>query len=316
MCDSAAEQRLQPKFPAMNADIAIAFASRQFTRIWRIILRSLALVIAGAPALSPAQYSEIRMGEYLHYAVAAANGGVYAGIDGIGYTGIGFGTPSVYEPGSGWGDLPSGMGFDTTRPYYGQPKGISHNGSVVAGYMVGVAGNGISTQYAAYWVGGVESLVPAPPDDPTPAIMSATGVSGDGTTLIVQDQTTNKTESYVFVISSGTFTSLGFLGGANQQTCATAINRDGTIVAGYFNLDDGDIHGFVWDATNGMRDIGIPAAYPNTHYLEPTCISDDGDHCVRPAHRVQRLGGLSLQRCHRLPGCRRHFAKRLHGGRI
>lgn len=243
--------------------------------MWRIILHSLALIIAGAPALSLAQYSEIHNGEYLHYAVAAANGGVYAGIDGIGYTTI-FGTPSVYEPSNGWTDLPGGLGFNTTRPYYGQPKGISHNGSVVAGYMVGVASNGISTQYAVYWVNGVESLVPAPPDDPTPTIMSATGVSGDGTTIIVQDQTTNKTESYVFRISSRTFTSLGFLGGTNQQTCATAISLDGTIVAGYYNLDDGDIHGFMWNATNGMTGMGIPAAYPNTHYLEPTCISDDG----------------------------------------
>ena len=240
------------------------------------MVRTLALIIAGAPVLALAQYSETKMGEYLHYAVVAANGGVYAGIDGIGYTGIGFGTPSVYTPSNGWVDLPSSMGFNTTRPYYGQPKGISHDGTVVGGYMVGVVTNGTSLQYAAYWVNGVESLVPAPPDDPTPAIMSATGISGDGTTLIVQDQTASKTESYVFDIASGKFTSLGFLGGSNQQTYATAINRDGTIVSGYCNLEDGDIHGFMWDATNGLRDMGIPATYPNTHYLEPTCISDDG----------------------------------------
>jgi uncharacterized membrane protein len=167
------------------------------------------------------------------------------------------------------------MGFDPTRPYYGQPKGISHDGAVVAGYMDGVATNGISTQYAAYWVNGVESLVPAPPDDPTPTTISATGVSGIGTTLIVQDQTANKTESYVFKIASGTFTSLGFLGGTNQ-TYATAINNDGTIVAGYYILANLNIRGFMWDATNGLRDMGIPASHPNTYYLQPTCISDDG----------------------------------------
>jgi probable HAF family extracellular repeat protein len=144
--------------------------------------------------------------------------------------------------------------------------------------MVGVVSNGFSTQYATYWVNGVESLVPAPPDDPAPTQMSATGVSGDGTTLLVQDQTSAKTESYVFKIVGGTFTSLGFLGGGtNQQTFATAVNNDGTIVVGYYNLDNGDTHGFLWDATNGLRDMGIPAAsHPNTHYLEPTCISDDG----------------------------------------
>ena len=241
----------------------------------RAILPTLALIIAGAPALAPAQYTETKMGEYLHYAVAAANGGVYAGIDGIGYTTV-FGAPSVYEPSNGWVDLPSSMGFNTNSRYFGQPNGISHDGTVVAGYMAGVATNGTSIQYAAYWVNGVESLVPAPPDDPTPATMSATGISGDGTTLIAQDQTSNKTESYVFKIAGGTFTSLGFLGGSNQQTYATAVNRDGAIVAGHYNLDNGDIHGFMWDATNGLRDMGIPASHPNTHYLEPTCISDDG----------------------------------------
>jgi hypothetical protein len=83
-----------------------SFAIRQLTWRRRIILHSLAFIIAAAPALLLAQYSEIKMGEYLHYAVAAANGGVYAGIDGIGYTTV-FGTPAVYEPTNGWVDLPS-----------------------------------------------------------------------------------------------------------------------------------------------------------------------------------------------------------------
>jgi probable HAF family extracellular repeat protein len=251
--------------------------SMQLNRTQRTILRILAVLNAGAPMLVLAQYSEVKMGEYLHYAVAAANGGVHAGINGIGYTTI-FGTPSLYRTNTGWVDLPGSLGFNTSNPYYGQPKVISHDGSVVAGYMVGVPTNApqSSVQRAVYWVNGVESLVPAPPDDAAPTIMSATGVSGDGTTLIVQDQTSSKRESYVFKIASRTFTSLGFLGGTNQQTYATAINNDGTIVAGYYNLDNGDIHGFLWDATNGLRDMGIPASYPNTHYLEPTCISDDG----------------------------------------
>jgi probable HAF family extracellular repeat protein len=257
-----------------------SFAFRNVTRIGRIILRAFACFIAGAPALLLAQYSEIKMGEYLHYAVVAANGGVYAGIDGIGYTTI-FGSPSLYKTNTGWVDLPSSLGFNTSSQYYGSPKGISHDGSVVAGYMVGTVTNGTSTPYsiqrAVYWVNTVESLVPAPPDDPTPTIMSATGLSGDGTTLIVQDQTGSKTESYVFKIASGTFTSLGFFPGpTNQQTYATAINKDGTIVTGYYNLDDGTVHGFMWNAATGLTDMGIPAGHPNTYYLEPTCINDDG----------------------------------------
>lgn len=263
---------IEPKFMAMKTHRTFAFC--QLARM-RSILHTLVFIHLGAPLLLLAQYSEIKMGEYLHYAVAAANGGVYAGIDGIGYNTI-FGSPSVYQTNTGWVDLPGSLGF-TNAGSYGQPKGISHDGSVVAGYMVGVVSNGFSTQFATYWVNSVESLVPAPPDDPTPTMMSATGVSGDGTMLIVQDQTATKTESYVFNIAGGTFISLGFMPGTNQQTYATTINNNGTVVAGYYNLDNGDIHGFLWDATNGLRDMGIPVvAHPNTHYLQPTCISDDG----------------------------------------
>jgi hypothetical protein len=121
------------------------FTFHQAARMRRASLRSLALIIAGAPALLLGQYSEIKMGEYLHYAVVAANGGVYAGIDGIGYTTI-FGTPSVFEPSNGWVDLPGSMGFNTNSHYYGQPNGISHDGTVVAGYLAGVATNGTSIQ--------------------------------------------------------------------------------------------------------------------------------------------------------------------------
>jgi hypothetical protein len=66
--------------------------------------------------------------------------------------------------------------------------------------------------------------------------MTVTAVSGDGGTLVVQDNNNailyGNVESYVYSIASGTFTSLGvFPGTTNQQTYATAINNDGTIGA-------------------------------------------------------------------------------------
>ena len=244
----------------------------------RGMLRSLAAIVAGVPALVSAQYSEIKMGEYLHYAFAAANGGVYAGIDGIGYTGIGFGTPSLYKTNTGWVDLPCAQGFNTSLQIYGSTTAISHDGSVVAGSVTGTTTNGVSKQVAAYWVNGVESVVPAPPDDPGAITMSATAVSGDGTTLLVQDGTpySATVETYVYNIASGTFTSLGFLGSTNHQTYATAINSNGTVVAGYSSLDNGNINGFIWNASNGVAVLAIPTNHPNTAYLEPTCMSDDG----------------------------------------
>ncbi len=146
----------------MKPNLAVAF--RRFNRMRRTMLRTLVFVVAGAPSLLLAQYSEIKMGEYLHYAMAAANGGVYAGIDGIGYTTV-FGTPSLYQTNTGWVDLPIAQGFNTSNQIYGSATAISHDGSVVAGSVTGTTTNGVSKQVAAYWVNGVESVVPAPPDD-------------------------------------------------------------------------------------------------------------------------------------------------------
>jgi hypothetical protein len=246
--------------------------------MWRAILRTLVFLIAGAPALLSAQapYSEIKMGEYLHYATAAANGGVCAAIDGIGYTTV-FGTPSLYKTNTGWVDLPIAQGFDTSKQIYGSTTAISHDGTVVAGSVTGTTTNGVTKQVAAYWVNGVESVLPDPPDDPGAITVSATAVSGDGTTLLVQDGDPYSAtiETFVYNIAGGTFTSLGFLGSANHQTYATAINGNGTVVAGYSLLDDWTETGFIW-TSNGVTVLNIPTNHPNTFYLEPTCMSDDG----------------------------------------
>ena len=237
-----------------------------------VLLRSLVLVAAAAPPLVLAQYSETKMGEYLHYAVASANGGIYAGYDTIGYP-----APSLYKPSTGWVDLPDATGFNTAEAYSGYSSGISHDGSIVAGYTEGVTPGGTAEQFAAYWVNGVENIIPAPPDDPSATSMSVTAISGDGSTLLVQDSSSGKVESYVFNIASKTFASLGFLAGNTiQQTYGTAISNDGKVVAGYCTLDNGNSNGVLWNATSGLTDLGIPAAHPNTVYLEPTCISDDG----------------------------------------
>ena len=244
---------------------------------WRRgLLCGLVATVVGAAAPGSAQYSEIHMGEYLHYAFAAANGGVYGGIDGIGYNGV-FGTPSLYKTNTGWVDLPVAQGFNTSLQIYGSVTAISRDGLVVAGSVTGTTTNGVSKQVAACWVNGVESVVPAPPHDPGAITVSATAVSADGTVLLVQDGTpySATVESYVYNIASGTFASLGFLGGTNRQTYATAINSNGTVVAGYSLLDNGNINGFIW-TSNGVTVLAVPTNHPNTAYLEPTCMSEDG----------------------------------------
>lgn len=268
----------QPKLQVLHQKLIRTSQTHCILSWWRAIVCVLALMSVGAPVLVHAQFSEIEMGEYLHYAYAAANGGVYAGIDGIGYSGIGFGSPSLYQTNTGWVDLSCDQGFNTSLQIYGTATGISHDGSVVAGSVTGTTPAGISKQVAAYWVHEIESVVPTPPDDPGANIMSATAISGDGTALLVQDGNSygGKVETYVYNIASSTFTSLGFLGTSNQQTFATAINGNGTVVAGYSSLDNGNISGFIWTAANGLTVLAIPASHPKTFYLEPTCISDNG----------------------------------------
>ena len=261
-------------------------AFRQITRLRRTVLRSLAFILAGAPALLLAQYSETNMlGGYNVSPTAAATGSIYAGTYSPGFQSA---SPMIYQPSTGWAGLPAGMGFVTSLNgihlnYWGAATAISHNGSVVAGSVTGTLTNGFQASYGAYWTNGVESLVPAPPDDPTATAMNVTAISGDGSTLVVQDFNNStiygEVESYVYSIASKTYTSLGFFPGtSNQQTYATAINNDGTTVAGYYTLDNGDSNGFLWKVASGMTDIGIPASALGASfiYLKPACISDDG----------------------------------------
>ena len=263
-----------------------SFIFRPLSRRGRPILRTLGLIMFGAPALVLAQYSETSMlGGYNVSPTAAGNGGTFAGTASPGFQSA---SPMIYQPSTGWVGLPVGLGFVSSLfgihlNSWGAASAISHNGSAVAGSTTGTIASGFQASYAAYWVNGVESLVPTPPDDPTTTDMTVTAISGDGTTLVVQDYnnvpTYGKVESYVYNIASGTFTSLGFFPGTtNQQTYATAINHDGTIVAGYYTLDTGDSHGFFWNVASGMTDIGLPASALGASFADekPACISDDG----------------------------------------
>jgi hypothetical protein len=239
------------------------------------LVRVVAGLLTFLPLLSPslvmAQYTETKIGEYLNFAFAATNGSNYAG-----YNSIGYASPSVYTSAAGWTGLAYSAGFNTADPYYGYATGISRDGTVVSGYTWGTTTGGASVQYAVYWVNGTEQLVPAPPDDPSPTLMTATAVSGDGTTLLVEDTTgsnPSKVETYVFKIATQTFTSVGFLGSTTKQTYGTAVSYDGSVATGYSNLDNGKSGGFLY-TKSGLKNMGVP--HRKTYYLEPSCMSDDG----------------------------------------
>ena len=243
-----------------------------FKGLIRVVTGSFTFLVLLSPSLVMAQYTESKIGEYLNFAVAATNGSVYAGYNTIDYSG-----PVVYTSAIGWNGLPSSTGLNTSDPYYGSTTGISRDGTVVSGYTWGTATSGTSVQYAVYWVNGVEELVPTPPDDPNAVTMSATAVSGDGSTLLVEDisgSNGSKIETYVFKVATQSFRSVGYLGSTIQQTYGTALSYDGSVATGYSNLDDGKNRGFIYTKKSGLQDMGIP--HRKTYYLEPSCISDDG----------------------------------------
>ena len=106
----------------------------------RAVLHTLAFIIAGAPALLLAQYSETNMlGGYNISPTAAANGGVFAGTYSPGFQSA---SPVIYQPATGWAGLPVGMGFVSSLygihfNYWGAATAISHDGTVVAGSTTG-----------------------------------------------------------------------------------------------------------------------------------------------------------------------------------
>jgi hypothetical protein len=162
----------------------------QVARMWRTLLRTLVFVIAGAPVLLLAQYSETNMlGGYNISPTAAGTGGIFAGTYSPGFQSA---SPVIYKSAIGWAGLPVGLGFVSSLygihlNYWGAATAISHDGSVVAGSATGTLTNGFQVTYAAYWTNGAESLVHTPPDDPTATAMTVTAISGDGSTLVVQD---------------------------------------------------------------------------------------------------------------------------------
>ena len=238
----------------------------------RVIINSLTLLAFLFPSSLQAQYTESKIGEYMCYALAATNGSNY-----VGYSSIAYASPIVYTSALGWNGLASSAGFNTADPYYGYATGISRDATVICGYTWGTNIAGTGVQYAVYWVNGNEQLVPAPPDDPMPTIMNATAVSGDGSTLLVEDTTgsnPSKVEAYLFKISTQKFTSLGYLGSATQQSYGTALSYDGSVATGYSSLDNNTNRGFLWTAASGLKNLGT--FHPGTYYVEPTCISDDG----------------------------------------
>jgi len=92
------------------------------------------------------------------------------------------------------------------------------------------------------------------------------GFAGDAS-----DPTGNITHAFIWTQNAG----VQFLSNAvDDNSTATGINDAGQVV-GYFVAADGNLHGFVWDAQTGLKDLNSPGA---TDYSGVIVLANDIDN--------------------------------------
>lgn len=136
---------------------------------------------------------------------------------------------------------------------YGQP---SEDGRVVSG-RVRLGGSGYQ---ACYWTDAVRTMLPQLPGGPSFSFCYA--ISGDGSVQVggscsLASPTFGLGESCRW--KNGVAQSLGALPGAAKQGVARSCNRDGSIVVGEA-MSTAGLRAYIWDATNGMRELGAVLA--------------------------------------------------------
>ena len=91
----------------------------------------------------------------------------------------------------------------------------------------------------------------------------ATGVSADNSTIIGHNGFSNHNRAFRWTAAEG-MTDLGFLPGDNVSE-ANAISADGSNIVGRSAVDFNPSRAFIWDKTNGMRDLKavLVAGNPN-----------------------------------------------------
>jgi probable HAF family extracellular repeat protein len=135
--------------------------------------------------------------------------------------------------------------------------GASQNGAVIVG-------KGDSNNGTQAWVWTSSTGMDPLPGVPGAQISSgAPAISADGSTIVGSANTdaasTNRLEAVRWTGASyGTIELLGSLGSSSSQ--ANAATGDGSIIVGRARNAANDQRAFIWDATNGMRDLASALA--------------------------------------------------------
>ena len=150
--------------------------------------------------------------------------------------------------GMGW--LPGGIVNSSTA------LGVSADGSVVVGSSS--AANG-AQPFRWTAAAGMQGLgLPA-----GAAYGRATGISGDASTIIGHHGFSNRNRAFRWTAAAG-MTQLGFLPGDNVSE-ASAVSFDGSVIVGKSTVDFNPPRAFIWDQTNGMRELKAVLLAGNPH---------------------------------------------------
>jgi probable HAF family extracellular repeat protein len=166
---------------------------------------------------------------------------------------------------------------DLASVYARQSRGVSADGSVVAGYGDGAGG---TTAFRWKEGDGITSLDQLPGG----TISEAFAVSADGEVVVGHSDSVAGYQAFRWTEGGG-MVGLGDLAGGDFESRALATNADGSIIVGYGVTEIGH-EAFIWDAINGMRnlrellinDYGLDLT--NWTLSEATGISADGQQIV------------------------------------
>jgi probable HAF family extracellular repeat protein len=184
--------------------------------------------------------------------------------------------------------------------------GVSDDGNTIAGYE-GYSGSfpgypfGFSSYRAFRWTPlGMQGLGFIFESGITPGVSYASGISGDGNTIVgYGGSSSHSTEAYRWTASTGIMQGLGSLT-SNTSSYASDVSNDGnTVVGNSYTYTIFDNEAFRWTPSGGMQGLGILSGGSSSY---ASGVSDDGNTVVgngtysasndRQAFRWTASGGM------------------------
>lgn len=155
--------------------------------------------------------------------------------------------------------------------FFSLARGVSDDGSVVAGY--GRSANG-DEGFLWTQAGGIQGIG----DLPGGSFMSlGQALSADGLVVVGESMTANGLEAFRWTQAGG-MQGIGTLGGPPLESQGKAVSADGSVIVGQSISGDGFQVAYRWTQTGGMQALGtLGGGIP---YSDATAVSADGSVVV------------------------------------